>query len=66
MDMYQRARDMDLSLYKREDDPLAKVASQLQYLVRTLYHTDNTWPTVHCNIVKVWWVWLWLGKILQW
>ena len=41
---------MEFSLYKREDDPLAEGVSKLQYLVRTIYHTDNTWPIVHCNI----------------
>ena len=66
MDLDQRVGEMDFSVYGREDDPLAEWVPQLQYLVSTLYHTDNNCPTVEWNIGKVCWVWRWLVKMLQW
>ena len=43
---------MDFSFYDQEKDPLVKLATQLQYLVMNIYHTDNDLPEVHRNIGK--------------
>ena len=40
----QREKEINLSLYDREDYPLVEVVKQFQYLRIMLEHTENDYP----------------------
>ena len=52
VELTQRAGEIKLSLYNREEDPLVEGVTQFHYLGRILDHTDNACPEVHQNIDK--------------
>ena len=51
-------------MYGKEDEPLVKGVTKLQYIRRILKHMENDWPEVHQNIVKGREVWQILANIL--
>ena len=44
MEPSQREKEINLSLYDREDYPLVEVVKQFQYLRIMLEHTENDYP----------------------
>ena len=66
MEIYQRAGEMNFSLYNREDDYLVERVTHSQFLGRTLDHTENDYLDMHRNIGKGRAVWRRLVMMLQW
>ena len=64
MDLDQRVRSLEFSMYGKEDEPLLQGVTKLQYIRRILKHMENDWPEVHRNIVKGREVWQILANIL--
>ena len=65
VEMDQRSREMELSIYGKEGYEMVEGVTHLKYMGIPLDQSDNNWPLIHWKIRRLRNIWGRLVKILR-